>query len=184
MQSNLILLDSLIIKWRLNFSIHLCSRGVRLFRNLPEADSSLFSLLFISFCYPPPPPNMSNWKNVNNWYVYYCIITYKLSNSSNSSSGTGKSTRKGETGLRMLVPNACYRTNKNCISWARTYFAEQLEGLEAEDKGHKIRISKMEECNGDVDLNQRKGKIITIYDVALKLSLEGIVSGIRHLKST
>lgn len=86
--------------------------------------------------------------------------------------------------MRMLVPNACYRTNKNCISWARTYFAEQLEGLEAEDKGHKIRISKMEECNGDVDLNQRKGKIITIYDVALKLSLEGIVSGIRHLKST
>ncbi|CDS03130.1 hypothetical protein LRAMOSA00532 [Lichtheimia ramosa] len=72
--------------------------------------------------------------------------------------------------------NNWHWTNKNCISWARTYFAEQLEGLEAEDKGHKIRISKMEECNGDVDLNQRKGKIITIYDVALKLILEGALA--------
>lgn len=31
----------------------------------------------------------------------------------------------------------------------------------------------MMECEGDVDLNQRKGKIITIYDVTLKLGWQG-----------
>lgn len=31
----------------------------------------------------------------------------------------------------------------------------------------------MIECTGDVDLNQRKGKIITIYDVVLKLAWKG-----------
>lgn len=31
----------------------------------------------------------------------------------------------------------------------------------------------MVECTGDVDLNQRKGKIITIYDVVLKLDWQG-----------
>lgn len=47
-------------------------------------------------------------------------------------------------------------------------------GLEAEKDGNKARISKMVDCTGDVDLNQRKGKIITIYDVVLKLNWEGM----------
>ncbi|KAI9310159.1 activator of Hsp90 ATPase [Dichotomocladium elegans] len=72
--------------------------------------------------------------------------------------------------------NNWHWTNKNCQSWAQKYFAEQLEGLEAKHDGHIVRISKMNECTGDVDLNQRKGKIITIYDVALKLSLEGTLA--------
>lgn len=59
------------------------------------------------------------------------------------------------------------------MSWAQKYFAEQLEGLEAESEGHSVKITKLDECEGDVDLNQRKGKIITIYDVALKLSWTG-----------
>ncbi|KAL9538279.1 hypothetical protein MBANPS3_011048 [Mucor bainieri] len=66
--------------------------------------------------------------------------------------------------------------NKNCLKWAQSWFSEQLVGLEAEKDGNKARISKMVDCSGDVDLNQRKGKIITIYDVVLKLNWEGTLA--------
>ncbi|KAI8371532.1 activator of Hsp90 ATPase [Radiomyces spectabilis] len=66
--------------------------------------------------------------------------------------------------------------NKNCIQWARTYFQDELVGLKGEKDGHQVEITKMVECTGDVDLNQRKGKIITIYDVALKLDWKGLAA--------
>jgi activator of HSP90 ATPase len=65
------------------------------------------------------------------------------------------------------------RVNKNCLKWAQNWFTEQLVGLEAEKDGNKASITKMVECTGDVDLNQRKGKIITIFDVVLKLNWKG-----------
>ncbi|KAI8142683.1 activator of Hsp90 ATPase [Fennellomyces sp. T-0311] len=52
----------------------------------------------------------------------------------------------------------------------------KLEGLEAENDGHKVSITKLDECVGDCDLNQRKGKIITIYDVSLKMSIQGALA--------
>ncbi|KAF7726617.1 hypothetical protein EC973_008581 [Apophysomyces ossiformis] len=65
------------------------------------------------------------------------------------------------------------RVNKNCLNWSQTYFTEKLVGLEGDKDGHSAKITSVDECTGDVDLNQRKGKIITIYDVALKLTWEG-----------
>jgi activator of HSP90 ATPase len=46
-------------------------------------------------------------------------------------------------------------------------------GLGAEKDGLKVEITKVAELSGDVDLNQRKGKIITIYDVEAKLNWKG-----------
>ncbi|CEP18235.1 hypothetical protein [Parasitella parasitica] len=74
--------------------------------------------------------------------------------------------------------------NKNCHKWAEKWFEEQLVGLEAEKDGMKARISKVVECTGDVDLNQRKGKIITIYDVKLKLNWEGNLADETEVKGT
>ncbi|KAG0186277.1 hypothetical protein DFQ28_008076 [Apophysomyces sp. BC1034] len=62
---------------------------------------------------------------------------------------------------------------KNCLNWSQTYFTEKLVELEGKKDGHYAKITGVDECTGDVDLNQRKGKIITIYDVALKLTWEG-----------
>lgn len=64
------------------------------------------------------------------------------------------------------------RVNKDCRSWAKTYFTQQLVGLTVEKDRSKVRITSLDECTGDVDLNQRKGKLLAIYDVALKLSWE------------
>ncbi|KAJ2961063.1 hypothetical protein NQZ79_g3604 [Umbelopsis isabellina] len=65
------------------------------------------------------------------------------------------------------------RVNKNCLNWSKTYFQEELVGVEAEKNGIKTSVTKVTEVSGDVDLNQRKGKIITIFDVELKLEWSG-----------
>lgn len=62
------------------------------------------------------------------------------------------------------------RVNKDCRPWAKTYFSQQLVGLTAKKSNTEVRITTVDECTGDVDLNQRKGKLLAIYDVALKLS--------------
>ncbi|CDH50866.1 chaperone activator aha1 [Lichtheimia corymbifera JMRC:FSU:9682] len=72
--------------------------------------------------------------------------------------------------------NNWHWVNKNCLNWTQAYFEKELVGLEAEKDGSKVKITSVDECTGDVDLNQRKGKIITIYDVAIKLSWEGTTS--------
>ncbi|KAI9250976.1 activator of Hsp90 ATPase [Phascolomyces articulosus] len=69
--------------------------------------------------------------------------------------------------------NNCHWVSKNCLNWAQTYFTEQLVGLEAEKNGSKVKIIKMDELTGDCELNNRKSKIITIYDLQIKLQWEG-----------
>ncbi|KAI8374283.1 activator of Hsp90 ATPase [Radiomyces spectabilis] len=69
--------------------------------------------------------------------------------------------------------NNWHWVSKNCLNWAQKYFDAQLVGLQAERDGNKVAITKVNECVGDVDLSQRKGKLITIYGVELKLTWEG-----------
>jgi activator of HSP90 ATPase len=70
-----------------------------------------------------------------------------------------------------IISNAFYkRVNKDCLPWAKIYLQDQLSGLSAEKNGVKVQINSLDECTGDVDLNQRKGRILAIYDVALQLS--------------
>ncbi|KAL1919857.1 uncharacterized protein VTP21DRAFT_1788 [Calcarisporiella thermophila] len=69
--------------------------------------------------------------------------------------------------------NNWHWTGKNCITWAKDYINRQLVGLEAATPdGHVIRTNRVD-VDGDVDLNQRKGKLITIYDVAITISWAG-----------
>ncbi|ORZ18967.1 activator of Hsp90 ATPase [Absidia repens] len=72
--------------------------------------------------------------------------------------------------------NNWHWVNKNCLPWAQAYFTDKVVGLETEKNGHKVKVSKMDECSGDVEVCQRKGKIITIYDVVLKYSWEGVAA--------
>ncbi|KAL3896313.1 MAG: hypothetical protein SGCHY_004152, partial [Lobulomycetales sp.] len=64
--------------------------------------------------------------------------------------------------------------DKNCLPWTKTYFTERLTGLcyESADKS-RVEVSKVCEVAGQVDLNQRKGKLITIYDFELELEWKG-----------
>ncbi|CAO3638016.1 unnamed protein product [Cunninghamella echinulata] len=72
--------------------------------------------------------------------------------------------------------NNWHWVNKNCLPWSQQYFTEQLEGLKVEDNGAEVQITKMIETDGDVELCQRKGKLITIFDVRIQLAWKGITA--------
>ncbi|KEY69172.1 hypothetical protein S7711_04954 [Stachybotrys chartarum IBT 7711] len=70
-------------------------------------------------------------------------------------------------------PNNWHWVNKDVAEWARQWFSENLVGLSAEEGGVKVKLSKVQSMDGDVDVSQRKGKVITIFDVKLVLEYTG-----------
>ncbi|KAJ1982666.1 Co-chaperone [Dimargaris xerosporica] len=69
--------------------------------------------------------------------------------------------------------NNWHWTEKNCINWAKDYFQQKLAQVACSYRDYDIKTTKVTEVTGDVDLNQRKGKVITIFDVAIKITWEG-----------
>ncbi|KAI9282567.1 activator of Hsp90 ATPase [Sporodiniella umbellata] len=80
--------------------------------------------------------------------------------------------------------NNWHWVNKNCIKWVQKHFDEKLVGLEAEKEGMKATVTKVVDCTGDADLNQRKGKMTTIYDITLKLDWEGTLADGTNVQGT
>lgn len=78
-------------------------------------------------------------------------------------------------------PKACtdsvsgHWVNKDVSSWAKDYFEEKLVGIKAEKDNVSVGITKVLNMEGDVDVSQRKGKVITIFDVQLQLEYSGKV---------
>lgn len=70
-------------------------------------------------------------------------------------------------------PNNWHWVNKNAAPWTRQWLEENLAGVAAEDNGVSVKIDKLVSMDGDVDVNQRKGKVITIFDVKLVLEYSG-----------
>ncbi len=67
--------------------------------------------------------------------------------------------------------------SKNCGPWAETYFKDKLAGVKASSNNVSVETNNVTEVSGDVELNQRKGKLITIFDVAITLTWKGDVDG-------
>ncbi|KAI1318540.1 activator of Hsp90 ATPase [Xylariaceae sp. FL0255] len=70
-------------------------------------------------------------------------------------------------------PNNWHWVSKNASQWAQDWFSENLVQLSAEDGETTAKISKVLSMDGDVDVSQRKGKVITIFDVKLVLEYSG-----------
>lgn len=70
-------------------------------------------------------------------------------------------------------PNNWHWVNKDASEWAKSYLERNLLGLSAEDGDVSAKISKVKSMDGDVDVSQRKGKVITLFDVKLQLEYEG-----------
>ncbi|KAJ9132165.1 Hsp90-like protein [Pleurostoma richardsiae] len=70
-------------------------------------------------------------------------------------------------------PNNWHWVNKDASAWTKEWFGDKLTKLEAQDGDIKAKISKVVSMDGDVDVSQRKGKVITIYDVKLVLEYSG-----------
>ncbi|RKP20310.1 activator of Hsp90 ATPase [Rozella allomycis CSF55] len=59
---------------------------------------------------------------------------------------------------------------KNCFPWAKEYFQNAFQ-TKLDVNGTQVSLS-LKEVSGDVDVNQRKGKIITLYDLKFVLNCE------------
>ena len=59
--------------------------------------------------------------------------------------------------------------------WCKTYLTEQIKSVKAEDNGVTAQLDKLVSMDGDVDVNQRKGKVITIFDVKLVIEYSGML---------
>lgn len=71
-------------------------------------------------------------------------------------------------------PNNWHWVNKDASAWTKTYLEKNLVGIEAEDGGVSAKITKLISMDGDVDVNQRKGKVVTIFDVKVVLEYNGM----------
>jgi|TARA_R110002003_G_scaffold70_18_gene6489 activator of HSP90 ATPase len=70
-------------------------------------------------------------------------------------------------------PNNWHWVNKDVAPWAKEYLGKELTQISAEQDGVTAKVDKVVSMDGDVDVSQRKGKVITIFDVRLKLEYSG-----------
>lgn len=70
-------------------------------------------------------------------------------------------------------PNNWHWVNKDASAWAREYLDQNLAGISAEEGGVSAKVDKVLSMDGDVDVNQRKGKVLTLFDVKVQLEYSG-----------
>lgn len=74
-------------------------------------------------------------------------------------------------------PNNWHWVDKNCIDWLKAYFNEKVVGLDAAAAdGRSVKVASVSSLEGDVEVCQRKGKVISIFDLRLVLNIEGVAA--------
>ncbi|OBZ69321.1 hypothetical protein A0H81_10948 [Grifola frondosa] len=67
--------------------------------------------------------------------------------------------------------------NKTVTPWAKTWFERELTSIAVKgDDTEEVSVTHVTEVDGDVELGQRKSKLITIYDCKVVLEWKGIAS--------
>ena len=70
-------------------------------------------------------------------------------------------------------PNNWHWVNKDVREWAREYLLKSLVGTSAKEGDVSVKVSKITSLDGDCDVSQRKGKVITLFDLRLDMEYEG-----------
>ncbi|TFY74595.1 hypothetical protein EWM64_g9417, partial [Hericium alpestre] len=63
--------------------------------------------------------------------------------------------------------------NKTVTPWAKEWFERELPEVEVADQGAVVKVDRVVEVDGDVELGRRKSKLITIYDCKVVLYWKG-----------
>jgi activator of HSP90 ATPase len=71
-------------------------------------------------------------------------------------------------------PNNWHWVNKDASAWAKDYLKQNLCCLTAEEGGVTAKVERVVSIDGDVDVSQRKGKVITLFDVRVQLEYSGL----------
>ncbi|EDR03222.1 uncharacterized protein LACBIDRAFT_192730 [Laccaria bicolor S238N-H82] len=76
--------------------------------------------------------------------------------------------------------------NKNITRWGQEWFERELTtiSIQGDKEGEVISISKVTEVDGDIELGQRKSKLITIFDCKISLAWTGTTSEGTEVKGT
>jgi activator of HSP90 ATPase len=70
-------------------------------------------------------------------------------------------------------PNNWHWVSKDVSSSAKAFLEKELVGISAEEEDVTAKIDSVLSMDGDCDVSQRKGKVITIFDVKLQLEWSG-----------
>ncbi|SGZ47282.1 CIC11C00000004167 [Sungouiella intermedia] len=70
-------------------------------------------------------------------------------------------------------PNNWHWVDKNCIDWSKAYFNEKLVGISASNADSSVKVASVSSVEGDVEVCQRKGKVISLFDLRLVMAIEG-----------
>lgn len=70
-------------------------------------------------------------------------------------------------------PNNWHWVNKDVSAWAKEHLEKSLVDISAEENGVSAKVTKLLSMDGDVDVSQRKGKVITLFDVRVQLEYTG-----------
>jgi activator of HSP90 ATPase len=71
-------------------------------------------------------------------------------------------------------PNNWHWVNKDASAWTKQWLDEKVKSIKVEDNGVTAQLDKVISMDGDVDVSQRKGKVITIFDVKLVIEYSGM----------
>lgn len=63
-------------------------------------------------------------------------------------------------------PNNWHWVDKNCLPWAQEYFTKHLTNVSSSG----VVVDAVKSLTGDCEVCQRKGKVISLYDLALTLT--------------
>lgn len=77
-------------------------------------------------------------------------------------------------------PNNWHWVNKDASTWTKQFLEENIKDLKAEEGGVTAKLDKLISMDGDVDVNQRKGKVITIFDVKLVIEYSGMFNAVTN----
>ncbi|KAG7663781.1 AHA1 [[Candida] subhashii] len=72
-------------------------------------------------------------------------------------------------------PNNWHWVDKNCLQWSKEYFDQKFTDFSVQDDHHNVQISEVSSVEGDVDVSQRKGKVISLFDIRIVLSFKGTI---------
>lgn len=72
-------------------------------------------------------------------------------------------------------PNNWHWVDKNCIAWSKDYFTERLVGIKGENDTKQVSITGVSSVEGDCEVSQRKGKVISLFDLKLVLQYKGLL---------
>ena len=71
--------------------------------------------------------------------------------------------------------NNWHWTDKNCLPWAKEYFQKALTNLEVSDDRITFKITGLKDISGDCEVNQRKGKLMSLFDMQMVLDFEASI---------